>query len=99
MNASQVFAALLVALTPIHFWALIIVGRGLRRSPDLHGLLQQRLRFLITAASAVALAVASANFLLGNPLPRGIVFVLMVVALVLISGPPTVFVIDYYRRS
>ncbi len=99
MTINQVLAYLLIALTPIHWWALAIVVRGVFRHPEVHALRPQLWRLAFSGAGAMFLAIVAANFLLGGPLPSGAGFVLLVLTLLSISGPPVVFLVDFYRPS
>lgn len=94
----SVLAVLLILLFPIGPWAMVVVGRAIRRSPDVHALRGQLVRFALSSIQAAGLALIAGNYLLGNPLPRGFGLGVLVVVLVLISGPPAVFLLDYYRR-
>ena len=93
----RLLAALLVALFPIGPWAMVVVWRAMRRSPDVHPLRGQFVRFGLSSLQALGLAVSAANFLLGMPLSRGVDFVLLMAVLLLISGPPAIFLLEYYR--
>ena len=95
----QFLAGLLVLLAPVHWWALVVVSRAARASPTVRQLRQQRIRFGISAACATLLAAIAVNYLIGSPLPRGAGFVALVAVLLLISGPPVVFLVDYYRPA
>lgn len=99
MSVSQALAVLLILLFPIGPWAMVIVGLALRSDPHGHALRVQLVRFGLSSLQALALAVVAANYLLGMPLPRGAGFVLLVFVLVLVSGPPAVFLVDFYRRA
>lgn len=97
MTVSRTLAVALIVLTPHNWWAVVVVWRAIRRRPEVHELRKQRVRFMISAGSATAMALVSVNYLLGTPLPRGIGFALLAVALLLISGPTAYFLFDYYR--
>lgn len=98
MTIQRVLAVLLIALTPVHWWALVVLIRAIRRNPEIHALRAQLTRLLPTAGAALALGIVSANFLLRGPLPTGAGFALLILTLLLISGPPVAFLLDYHRR-
>lgn len=91
-------AVLLIALAPLDWWATGIVAHAMFRHPEVRAARAQLAYFGLTALAATAIAAISANFLLGSPLPRSAGFVLLTLALVLISIPPSVFVVVHYRR-
>lgn len=97
MTVIEALAGLLILLFPIGPWAMVVVVRGIRRDPAAHALRVQLVRFGLSSLQAVGLAGISLNYLLGSPLPRGFGFGVLVVVLLLISGPPAVFLVDYYR--
>lgn len=94
----NVVAVLLVVLCPIGPWAMVVVWRALRRSPDVYELRSQLARFGLSSLQAIVLAVIAIIYLARLPLPRGTSLVLLLGVLLLVSGPPTLFLIDYYRR-
>lgn len=89
---------LLIGLTPGCWWATALVARALRRAPEVGALRVQLIYFALTAFAASCLAIIAGNYLIGNPLPRGAGFVLLVLALVGMSLPLHVFLVDQYRR-
>ncbi len=88
----------LITLSLLDWWATIVVWRLWRAHRDVAELSKQRNRFLITTLGASAIAILALNLLLSRPLPQGAGFVLLVLALVLNSGPCLYWLIDYYWR-
>lgn len=98
MTIQRALAMALIALTPFHLWALVIILRGIHRHPEIHALRAQFVRLLLTAGAALALAIVAANYLASGPLPAGSSFALLIMVLLLVSGPPAAFLLDHYRR-
>jgi hypothetical protein len=91
-------AWLLIVLFPIGPWACVVITRAIRRShDDAHALRVQRVRFAVSSAQALFVAGIAINYILGMPLPRGFGLAMLVLILALISAPPAIWLVDFYR--
>lgn len=92
-------AVVLVVLAPLDWIPVGLVGRLVARAPDVQGLQDQLVRLVFEALAATAIGVIGGNYLLGSPLPRGAGFVILVLALLLVSAPPVHWLLQTYRRA
>lgn len=88
----------LVVLAGADWIPVVLVGRILVKKPE--GLLQDQFqRLLVEALTASFLAIVGFNYLIGSPLPRGVGFFLLVIAVLLVSVPSLHFWLKTYREA
>lgn len=96
---TALLAVVLVALAPLDWIPVVLVGSLVARASDVRALQDQLVRLVFEALAATAIGVIGANYLLGSPLPRGAGFVILVLALLLVSAPPVHWLLQTYRRA
>ena len=94
-----VLAYVLVVLAALDWIPVILVARLVARAPDVKALQDQLVRLVFESLAATAIGVIGANYLLGNPLPRGAGFVILVLALLLVSAAPAHWLLQTYRKA
>jgi hypothetical protein len=101
--ADVVLSLLFVVLTPVPWWAVVVVLRAGRRDPGGRALREQGQRFLISAVAGTALSLIALDYLagvIGLPrLPRWAGFPLLAGVLLAIYAQPGWFLFRYYHRS
>lgn len=92
----------LILLTPVPWWAVVIIRRALRRDPNGTALREQGQRFTLTGIAGVFVTVIAINYVLGviglPSLPRGAGIILLAAVLLLLYAPPAQFIVGFYRR-
>jgi len=91
-------AAMLIPFAVVDWWAVAIGVVVHRRRPEVEEVLGELDHMVRTASGGTAVAILGISFLLGGLLPRGAGFMLLVMALVLFSGRPLLFLWRYYRK-
>ena len=94
-----VLAVVLVAVAPLDWIPVVLVAGLVARAPDVRSLQDQLVRLVFEALAASAIGVIGLNYLLGSPLPRGAGFVILVLALLLVSAPPVHWLLQTYRKA
>lgn len=95
---SQLLSVALIGLAIVDWLAFATLARLSARHPDLPIIaLHARLK-LVAAEGGTVLAALAVNYLLGFQLPRGVGFAVLVLALLLFSLVPSIFLADYYTR-
>lgn len=98
-GSGVVLSVVLVLLAPFDWIPVVLVWRLVARAPSVRSLQDQLVRLVFEALAATALGIVGLNYLLGSPLPRGPGFVILVLALLLVSAPPVHWLLQTYRKA